>query len=236
MVSVAAWLRERGRDGVFWPRQLVVLLPGRLWRLRRRADGPSAARAMMPAALFHAHAWLARLFDLAGGLELLQIWLRLLARTAPLTTEERAVVGAVLGEFALRYDEVRVATGGWLRVAFRANGRRAFAIGHTIFLPEERRSDLSLLLHELVHTCQYERLGSRYIGEALYAQRRLGRGCYDYGGAEGLAQAMAAGWLYASFNREAQAQIVQDYWRRLDAGKNVTVYETFVAAARRGAF
>lgn len=235
-MKIAHWLRERRRDSLFWPRQLVKQMPVRLWRLRRRADGPPAGHEMMPLVLFRAHRWLAQLFDLVGGLELLQIWLRLFARTAPLTPEERQEVASVLGENGLRYDEVRVAQGGWLRLAFRYNGNRAFAIGHTLFLPEIGRDDFSLLLHELVHTCQYERLGSRYIGEALFAQRWLGRGCYEYGGAEGLAQALAAGRSLASFNREAQAQIVQDYQRRLLAGEDVTAYEAFVEAMRRGAF
>jgi hypothetical protein len=191
---------------------------------------------MMPTLLFGTHALLARLFDLAGGLELLQIWLRLGTRTTPLSCEERRAVTAVFGDGALQYDEVRIAAGGWLSLVFRRNGNRAFALGHTIFLPEKGRADLSLLVHELVHTGQYERLGSRYIGEALYAQWKLGRGCYDYGGGEGLATTGAAGLPYACFNREAQAQIVMDYVRRQQADEDVTAYEPFIDALRRGAF
>lgn len=197
---------------------------------------PPHTAAMMSPRLFHAHALLALLFDLFGGLELLQIWLRMGARTTPLTPEERAVVSGLLGEGALRYDEVRIAEGGWLHFAFRLNGKRAFALGHTIFLPEKGRADLSLLVHELVHTKQYKCVGSRYIGEALYAQRQLGRGCYDYGGPEGLAAALEAGQPYACFNREAQAQIALDYVRRRQAGEDVAAYEPFMAALRDGAF
>lgn len=235
-MSVAAWWRERRRDALLWPRRLVRDLPVRLGRLARRPQPPPPGPAMMPPRRFCAHALLASLFDLLGGLELLQIWLRMGARTAPLTPEERQAVSALLGEGALRYDEVRIAEGGWLRFAFRINGNRAFALGHTLFLPEKGRADLALLVHELVHTQQYERVGSRYIGEALYAQRRLGRGCYDYGGAEGLAAALAAGRPYASFNREAQAQIALDYVRRRLAGEDVAPYEPFMAALRDGAF
>lgn len=234
--EAARWWWERAQDSVWWSRRLASELPRRIGRLRERPYPPPPAREMMPAALFQAHATLAQLFDLVGGLELAQIWLRLLSHTTPLAMEEREAVAAVLGEGTLRYDEVRIAEGGWLRLVFRYNGNRAFAIGHTIFLPEKGRADPSLLVHELVHTCQYEGLGSRYIGEALYAQRQLGRGCYDYGGAEGLARATEAGRLYGSFNREAQAQIAQDYGRRLWAGQDVAAYGEAMRALRGGEF
>ncbi len=235
-MSAADWLRERGHDALLWPRRLVRELPARLGRLARRPQPPPPAAAMMPARIFHIHALLALLFDLFGGLELLEIWLRLGTRTSPLASEERQAVAALLGERALRYEEVRIAEGGWLRLAFRLNGRRAFVLGHTVFAPENGRADLSLLVHELVHTAQYERLGSRYIGEALYAQRRLGAGCYDYGGPQGLAAALAAEQPFACFNREAQAQIATDYARRLAAGRESGPYEPFMAALREGAF
>lgn len=230
------WLQERRRDSLWWPRRLARELPWRLRRLRQWSERPQPGPEMMPAALYRLHAILCRLFDLPGGLELLQIWLRLAASTSPLAAEERATVAAILGEGAPRFEEVRIAEGGWLRLAFRLNGRRAFALGHTIFMPDGARADHSLLLHELVHTCQYERLGSRYIGEALFAQRRLGQACYDYGGRAGLARARVAGRRLAGFNREAQAQIAQDYLRRLQAGSAVAEYEPYVAALRRGDF
>lgn len=235
-MSAASWWRERQQDTLMWPRRLVRDLPARLGRLARPPQPPYPAVALMPAQLFRAHALLTLLFDLFGGLELLQIWLRLGARTTPLTAEERQEVAGLLGAGALRYGDVRIAEGGWLRLAFRANGNRAFALGHTIFMPTNRRADLSLLVHELVHTLQYERLGSRYIGEALYAQKQLGRGCYDYGGPEGLAAALAAKQPYACFNREAQAQMAMDYVRRRRAGEAVAPYEPFIAALRQGAF
>lgn len=235
-MSAARWWRERGHDSLMWPRGLLREFPARLMRLARRPPPPPPAVAMMPPRLFRTHALLALFFDLFGALELLQIWLRLGTRTSPLAPEERQAAAALLGKQALRYDDVRVAEGGWLRLAFRLNGRRAFALGHTLFLPEQGRADFSLLVHEMVHTRQYERLGSRYIGEALYAQRQLGRGCYDYGGPQGLAAMLTARQPYACFNREAQAQIAMDYVRRKEAGRDVGPYEPFIMALRQGAF
>jgi len=71
-MSAAGWFRERRHDALLWPRFLVRELPARLGRLARRPP-PLPAAAMMPARLFHIHALLALLFDLFGGLELLQI-------------------------------------------------------------------------------------------------------------------------------------------------------------------
>src|SRR5690606_32032289 len=98
------------------------------------------------------------------------------------------------------------------------------------------RADLSLLVHEATHVMQYERMGSCYIGEALYAQRRLGRGAYDYGGGHGLRHARDNGVPLRAFNREAQAQIAQDYFRLREQGADVAAYEPDVAAIRAGAF
>ena len=69
----------------------------------------------------------------------------------------------------------------------------------------------SLLLHELTHVWQYQKLGIVYIPKALQAQRTsIG---YDYGGAEALKQAMRNKKRLDSFNLEQQAEIVADYYR-----------------------
>src|SRR5690606_26737292 len=136
-------------------------------------------------------------------------------------------------------QDVRIAEGGILPLIFRLNGARAFCTWHTIHLPREgrhTREDLSLLVHEATHVFQYERLGTAYIGEALHAQRRLGSGAYDYGGARGLQAAVSQGSGYGVFNREAQAQIAQDYYRHREAGRDVSLYEPFIAMLRAARF
>jgi hypothetical protein len=54
-------------------------------------------------------------------------------------------------------------------------------------------------------------VGAVYAFQALHAQNTPEG--YDYGGAEGLQAAKDAGKGFLSFNREQQAQIVQDYYR-----------------------
>ena len=69
----------------------------------------------------------------------------------------------------------------------------------------------SLLIHELVHVWQYQKVGIVYIPRALVAQRSAEG--YDYGGAEGLEAARQAGRSLLEFNLEQQADIVSDYYR-----------------------
>ena len=69
----------------------------------------------------------------------------------------------------------------------------------------------SLLLHELVHVWQYQKMGISYIPKALIAQRSpLG---YDYGGVKSLKMAKQNKKSLEVFNLEQQAEIVADYYR-----------------------
>jgi len=68
----------------------------------------------------------------------------------------------------------------------------------------------SMLIHELVHVWQYERYGSAYISEALWAQHWGGG--YDYGGIEPL-KMYSEGKRLSAFNFEQQADIIEDYFR-----------------------
>lgn len=69
---------------------------------------------------------------------------------------------------------------------------------------------LDTLIHELTHVWQYETAGAIYMPQALHAQATAG---YDYGDLQGLHAARASGRGILSFNREQQAQIVQDFFR-----------------------
>ena len=157
-----------------------------------------------------------------------------MTRATPLTGDEIVAATSVLGPGSLRFQDIRVAQGGVLRPIFRRNGGRGFATFHTVNLPStgyHERSNVAILLHELVHVFQYERAGSRYFAEALLAQREAG---YDYGGVEALQRARAQGKHLRDFNREQQAQIAQDYYVHRGHGWDTAAFEPFIVELRDG--
>lgn len=227
-ISTSPWA-----DALLWPLNLVRDLPGRYGRLLGSLVALPVGRS--PARY---GAWLyafgCYLFDLFGGPEIVQFFWRLATDTRPLTQAEIEAAVAVLGPGAVRYQDVRLAQGGFLKRVFRLNQGRAFATWHTINMPDAANIRLALLVHELTHTRQYERVGSVYIGQGLWVQRRFGRLAYDYGGPEGLNAAKAAGKRYKDYNREQQGQIAQDYCARQRAGQDTAAYEPFIADLQRG--
>jgi hypothetical protein len=254
--AAADWLADRIEDVAAWVANLVRYLPARIARiavtlftgLKGAATLPvTAVRAgrhsranvvpLFAGALrrgaFRAVQLLLEALDLVGTPELFAFIWRVLTRTSPLTGAEIAAATAVLGPRAVRYQDIRVAQGGILRWIFTINKQRAFATFHTINLPEEghhQRSNVGIVVHEIVHVYQYERAGSRYFAEALLGQHEEG---YEYGQAEGLALALRQGKRLRDFNREQQAQIAQDYLARLGR-EDVSAYEPFVEQLREG--
>jgi hypothetical protein len=252
------WLMERGRDLVMWPVNLVRDGPRRSGRLRQTLwqgavgvvqfmpEGVQAARAGIfgewlvkrPGRLID---WLHRLliqtFDVGGGPEIAQFLMHLITYTTPLTPGEWAMIEEVLGAKAMRYQDVRVAEGGLMDWVFKWNGNLAFTTWHTVNFPQtghHTRHNWPILIHELAHVYQYERVGSRYLGEAIYMLIKTKRNCYGYGGAEGLHVDRQGGKCYKEYNREQQAQIVQDYFTRRQAGRDVSAYEPFLLEVRAG--
>jgi hypothetical protein len=221
-------------DFFLWPYNLARDFPRRVGRL-------VGALAAWPDILERAPfiAWfytvICYLFDLSGGPEILELLLRSTTDTRPLNEAETAMATAIVGPKAIRYRDVRIAQRGILRQAFRLNKGRAFATWHTINLPDRRDENLPLLIHELTHVFQYERVGSVYIGQGLWAQYQLGRKAYDYGGPTGLADGRAAGKRYSDYNREQQGQITQDYCSLKLSGKNTAAYDPFIDELQAGA-
>lgn len=157
-----------------------------------------------------------------------------------LRPEEAAFAASVLGPEAIRYGGVRIGERGILPLVFKTNKQRAFTLFHAISLPKaggHERTNTALLVHEMVHVLQFESIGSVYIYEALRAQRQEG---YDYGGWEQLGRDRASGKRFASYNREQQGQIVQDYCaivvaKGISADDQVRrAYEPFIEDLRRG--
>jgi hypothetical protein len=226
MARALDWAGDRGRDIALWPRNLIRDLPRRARRLPAFLDEGSVAA--------QAGALAAYLWDLAGGPELFSLLWRSATRTSRLTEEELERVAGVLGEGAIRFRDVRVAEGGLLNLIFSRNGARGFVTYHTVNLPRaggRNRSEAGLLVHELVHVLQHERLGSVYIPQCLHAQRTEG---YGYGGAEGLRAARDRGKRLCDFNREQQAQIAEDYYNCRQANQDVAAYEPFIEDLRQG--
>lgn len=126
--------------------------------------------------------------------------------TRALSSSEVAIAQKIFGK-SINYMLVRIDQHAVLGPAFTG---RAFTSFHTI----NAWGDLedSVLIHELTHVWQYERAGAIYMAQALHAQIERGRGAYDYGGPDGLKDARAKGKGLLSFNREEQAQIVQDFY------------------------
>lgn len=84
-----------------------------------------------------------------------------------------------------------------------------FVLFHTVHFSrtincQDSTKDMAWLIHELVHISQMEQMGSSYIIEALYAQKKWG---YKYCQPEELSQ-----WKLAQFNLEQQADIARHYW------------------------
>lgn len=256
--AVFHWLAERLRDASMWPINLVRDLPLRLgrwlctlwrgargivyllpeWTTARREGRVAVWRRWKLGRLADGlHQLAAQTFDLVGGPEVAQFFMHLITQTTPLTGPEIAKIASVLGPDALRFGDVRVAEGGLFDLIFKYNGNLAFATWHTINLPRtgrHTRTNLPIVVHELTHVYQYERVGSRYLGEAIYVLIKTKRDCYNYGGVEGLQSACADGRRFSDFNREQQAKITQDYFDLHEKGSDVTAYEPFLAQARAG--
>lgn len=135
--------------------------------------------------------------------------------TRRLTEEEIRDASAVFGS-SLNLRLVRLDKRALLGPA---RTKRDYTSFHTINCWGESRRDV--LIHELTHVWQYERAGAIYMPQALHAQFR-GAG-YRYGGVAGLHDGE-----WDAFNREQQAQIVQDFFRMRRSHPDIEVYASFV--------
>lgn len=256
--DAAEWVGERIHDAAAWVVNLVRDLPSRLVRLGQTIfDGlvgvvsfaSEAIQALASGGISGFASWLwekakaggawilrlvSRIFDVMGGPELTEFIIRTISHATLLTTEERSAAQSVLGPDAIRWNEVRVASGGLLSIIFALNEGRAFATFHTINLPsdgEHGRSNVAIVVHELTHVYQYERVGSLYLGQAIHAQATDG---YEYEGVAGLQRDRAKGKRFREYNREQQAQIAQDYYVLLSTGGDTSAYEPFIAELQAG--
>jgi hypothetical protein len=125
-------------------------------------------------------------------------------RARALTGAEREMLRRVFRRSVSLYN-VRLVEGR--AGVFELNGR-PFTLGNTIYLKHYLSSVPGLLVHECVHVWQYQNVGPRYVVEALGAQVLL-PDAYDWA-AE--IDGGKPGW--PGFNKEAQAQLIEDTWLR----------------------
>ena len=196
-----------------------------------------------------------KLFDLLRGHILFGFFWHILTRVSPLNDAEIKAASEVFGSTAIRYDSANVAEGGLLSLIFRINGNIAFTTFHTINLPKSgihsrkylgnavEKPRLDLIVHELTHVYQFERVGSIYICQALRAQREKNRKKYfgyNFGGYEGLKEYREKGWHLRQYNREQQAMIAQKYYSEVVAKEPLVendvreAYKPFIKELRNG--
>lgn len=237
-MTITEWITERGRDFARWPINLWRDFGMRIGRLGRLFSPKTKLR--FGARL---HQIIVGLLDLIGFPEFVEFFFRAVTRSSRLTDAEIEMVTAVLGKNALRFNEVRVLENGLLSFIFRFNGNFGFAFCHSVCLPTTSyhpdrighvRANRPIVMHELTHVYQYEHIGSRYLGEAIYVLIKTHRDCYRYGGKKGLEARKAKNGRFADLNREQQAMLVQNYFADLEKGEDTTPYAPFMEQVRNG--
>jgi len=134
---------------------------------------------------------------------MLQRLLLLQGPVRALSKTEEESLRKIFGD-SLALHKVRIIAG---RSGLFGLNTRAFTLGNTIYMKSFTATDV--LVHECVHVWQYQHFGPRYAIEALTAQYQRGSAAYDW-----QAEAARGKSDWREFNREAQAQLIQDVWLR----------------------
>jgi hypothetical protein len=87
---------------------------------------------------------------------------------------------------------------------------------------------LSWLMHEMTHAWQYQHQGWGYLLKALQAQFAGGAQAYDFGGENGLREALQQNRGLLDFNPEQQGDICRTYYDRLRRGQDVSAWQPFI--------
>lgn len=125
-------------------------------------------------------------------------------RSRALSAEEISIAQSVFS-VSIPLKQVSMDPSSW---PVRQRKASAYVSFHTINFDQSLPPHT--LIHELVHVWQYERYGSVYISESLWAQHWGGG--YNYGGLEPLVH-YSQGKGLSVFNFEQQADIIEDYYR-----------------------
>lgn len=129
---------------------------------------------------------------------------------------------------ALDYTKVTISDGS-ISSKIGSAGGYARTIGNTIYFPTGGSRIMAFMVHELTHVWQYQTTGWTYAPKAIWAQMTEGYGYADGGSAEqALIDARKAGKTLYSYNKEQQGDILRDYYRRLQKGKDTSAWQPFV--------
>lgn len=143
-----------------------------------------------------------------------------------LTSEEVAAAYSVFRD-TLSTDSILLSEGGILAVG----GYARTLPDHVTFpagtLTNPPGDFMHWLMHELGHCWQYQQ-GASVPGLILSA---LG-GDYDYGGEQGLRDAVAEGKPFSDFGYEEQASILADYYSRI--GGDTSAYDPYIQSVWDG--
>ncbi|MEM1121358.1 MAG: hypothetical protein AAGJ18_12975 [Bacteroidota bacterium] len=122
--------------------------------------------------------------------------------TRPMHDWEIQLAQSIFGN-SIDYQPVRIDERAWL-------GPKQYHFFYVSFhlINSWEQMPNHILIHELMHIWQYQRIGAIYTVRALIAQRtRMG---YDYGGIRGIQEKIANGQSLLDFNLEQQADVVAD--------------------------
>lgn len=126
-----------------------------------------------------------------------------LQRQRALTDEETALLTEVYGE-SVDLSAVRLVPG---RAGVFSTNPRPFTLGATIYLKKDALPG-HVLVHECAHVWQYQHMGPRYAFDAIWAQWRVKPDAYAWTDELGRGKKH-----WREFNREAQAEFLQDIAR-----------------------
>lgn len=138
---------------------------------------------------------------------LVQTAIGLQRRARPLTESERGRLSNVYRQ-SLALGNIRIIEG---QAGLFSSNDRPFTLGNHIYAKDaDLAADFGVLVHECAHVWQYQHEGTQYIGGALIAQWTL-HNAYDW------KVELNAGKSWLAFNKEAQAEFIEDVFK-LGAG------------------
>ncbi len=136
--------------------------------------------------------------------DLVQILITWRSSVHPLSAYDRSLAAAILGDSRyldlIQYNDRSLFCKNTSVIAFVSG----FVINFWTVISDD------VLVHELIHVWQYDRVGIVYVPRALYAQRTEEN--YNYGGVKTLLQEIKEGKAINQYNYEQQAQIIQDFF------------------------